>query len=676
MNIDPTWRLTNTNYIPYVVHEFNAYLTSDFAAKDGPNIGTSGKNLTISFLSMNRVNLSERLCDSLAQCIPDFAGEVLAVDNGSSPEELGQLRALLARQPYKTRLVELGLNRGVAGGRNSTIQHVKTDWLMCLDNDIYFVSNPLERIQRDIAVLGCHFLSLPLLEPDHRNIFAMGGLLHVSHDAEGNISVGGGSAYAQRSVDSFDGPGSLASFMYGGSCVFNVQTFKLVGGYDEALFIGFEDTDFSIRLFRQGYKVGVTGAIALVHDHPPPVSTGDIAYEQKRFSDQILRNSAEHLEKKYGYKFWDNVTEAWLCERQNALGLDQDSRSANFASAGPRPKVGLVIDTAGWAFDNIASQMTKHLSSEFEMEIIASYDIGDKLPLLLMLERFDLVHFFWRKDILSLLDPSLTGHLGKIGIGSSELFKRCLGNKPITTSVYDHLFLSRTEINDYKPVFETVTGYSVSSQRLYNIYSNIREYPTPAAVISDGVDLDLFFPNRARRFPTADQPLIVGWAGNSAWASEIEDFKGFHTILQPALTELAEEGVPVVGHFADRQSRMIPHRRMRHYYSSIDVFVCSSKIEGTPNPVLEAMACGVPVISTDVGIVPEVLGDLQQEFILPERSKECLKTVLRRLNDNREILPKLSEENLLSVQSWAWSHKVRKFEPFFRDMLQLFHQKM
>jgi glycosyltransferase involved in cell wall biosynthesis len=84
------------------------------------------------------------------------------------------------------------------------------------------------------------------------------------------------------------------------------------------------------------------------------------------------------------------------------------------------------------------------------------------------------------------------------------------------------------------------------------------------------------------------------------------------------------------------------------------------------------MACGVPVISTDVGIVPEVFGPKQQEFILRERSKECLKDALRHLHQNRSLLEQLSEENLSSIQSWAWPEKARLFGPFFEQMMAKF----
>ena len=65
--------------------------------------------------------------------------------------------------PYKCRCVEFGQNFGVSGGRNRLYREVKTEWIFQLDNDVYFISNPLKKIQKDIAVLGCHFLCVPVL---------------------------------------------------------------------------------------------------------------------------------------------------------------------------------------------------------------------------------------------------------------------------------------------------------------------------------------------------------------------------------------------------------------------------------------------------------------------------------------------------------------------------------
>ena len=159
--------------------------------------------------------------------------------------------------------------------------------------------------------------------------------------------------------------------------------------------------------------------------------------------------------------------------------------------------------------------------------------------------------------------------------------------------------------------------------------------------------------------------IVIGWVGNSEWSGEIEDFKGFKTILKPAIEELIKDGYNIEEYYADRQIRMIPHKEMCKYYSKIDVLICTSKVEGTPNPVLEAMACGVPIISTDVGIVPEVFGKLQSEYILKERTKSELKKVIIELIEKKQYLKDISKENLNSIKKWSWIEKTKEFKIFF-----------
>ena len=105
---------------------------------------------------------------------------------------------------------------------------------------------------------------------------------------------------------------------------------------------------------------------------------------------------------------------------------------------------------------------------------------------------------------------------------------------------------------------------------------------------------------------------------------------------------------------------------MPEYYSKIDLYICASINEGTPNPILEAMACGIPVISTDVGIVKEVFGDKQKKYILEERSEACLKNKIKMFIDNLDSIDELVDENLKQIEQWTWQRKAEEFREFFR----------
>ncbi|WP_454007183.1 glycosyltransferase [Alcaligenes sp. Marseille-Q7550] len=617
-------------------------LNKDLIAKGGANIGLDGENLTITFLSMNRASLSEKLLRSIRARMPGYKGKVLIIDNGSNVEELDKLRAVLHELKLDAKLVELGRNYGVSGGRNRTIPHVETDWIMFLDNDIYFVRNPLPRIQSDLSLLGCHFMSLPLLDPDGKTLFAKGGNIYVSFDDK-HVHVGAGSVSPQVETSDFDGQGFLSTFLFGGACVLKKQSFLKLGGYDEAMFIGFEDIDFSIRLFQEGAKVGTTGAVALIHDHPKPVTTEDIEYERTRFTRDILHQAAKHLERKHGFQFWSTGVEFWLRDKHRSLdisagapleGNDEVLEPALApAQVHGKPKIALVVDSDHWAFANIARQIVKHLGHRFDFQIIPTEVVDNIDQILVMTADCAVTHFFWREYLNLVRHEFAQGYARMMGFKPDVFVQKYVRDRVITTSVYDHLFLSDDEIQARIPLFnELVKGYTVSSQRLLDIYKNIEAYPAPAELAEDGVDLSLFKPVNLERFNTLGQrTLVIGWAGNSKWAAgQGEDFKGFHSILKPAVEQLQQEGLDIRLELADRQQGFIAHKDMPAYYAKLDVYVCPSKIEGTPNPVLEAMACGVPVITTDVGVVPQALGNDPFSLILPERSIDALKERLKK----------------------------------------------
>ncbi len=59
----------------------------------------------------------------------------------------------------------------------------------------------------------------------------------------------------------------------------------------------------------------------------------------------------------------------------------------------------------------------------------------------------------------------------------------------------------------------------------------------------------------------------------------------------------------------------IPHNDVPLWMNASDVILLSSLWEGSPNVIKEAMACNLPIVSTDVGDVKEVVGDTEGCYI-------------------------------------------------------------
>jgi len=68
----------------------------------------------------------------------------------------------------------------------------------------------------------------------------------------------------------------------------------------------------------------------------------------------------------------------------------------------------------------------------------------------------------------------------------------------------------------------------------------------------------------------------------------------------------------------------IPHEKLPEYLNRIRVIALPSYTEGLPNLMLEAMACGTPVVVNAVGVIPEIVQDGLNGFIMKDNSPACI----------------------------------------------------
>jgi colanic acid/amylovoran biosynthesis glycosyltransferase len=81
----------------------------------------------------------------------------------------------------------------------------------------------------------------------------------------------------------------------------------------------------------------------------------------------------------------------------------------------------------------------------------------------------------------------------------------------------------------------------------------------------------------------------------------------------------------------------LPQEQIKEKLQSADVFLLSSLSEGISNAILEAMSCGVPVVTTDCGGMREAITDGVEGFVVPLRDPAAMASALQSLWQNKNL---------------------------------------
>jgi len=117
-------------------------------------------------------------------------------------------------------------------------------------------------------------------------------------------------------------------------------------------------------------------------------------------------------------------------------------------------------------------------------------------------------------------------------------------------------------------------------------------------------------------------------------------------------------------------THFVPHvaqELLPKIYAAADLLVMPSKIEGFGLPVLEAMACGTPVVCSRATSLPEVGGDAVLYFD-PSNPEELADTIKRVLN-SRALQENLRARGLERAKRFTWEDSTRKHVELYRRLL-------
>ncbi len=178
--------------------------------------------------------------------------------------------------------------------------------------------------------------------------------------------------------------------------------------------------------------------------------------------------------------------------------------------------------------------------------------------------------------------------------------------------------------------------------------------------------------------PLRDRPVIVGFVGALDFRKGALEFAQAVRILakDPDLSFLIVGAGPlasaidlVLGDLREsgkvELKTFVTNEEMPDLFNKLRLCVMPSISEGLPNTLLEAMACGTPVLATPVGAVADVLEDGNTGFILPFNSPAMVADhVVRSLNAPGRELVSENARNLVE-KSYTYEAALQRYQEMF-----------
>lgn len=214
------------------------------------------------------------------------------------------------------------------------------------------------------------------------------------------------------------------------------------------------------------------------------------------------------------------------------------------------------------------------------------------------------------------------------------------------------------------PVVERLADVATfAGPALMHLHPGADRLKIPTMIVPPGVDVQKFRPSAENRMAIRqmlgipDDAPVVGMVGNVNPQKGTEYFVraavrvrvsipdvyfvivGMHGWTHAAHRSKLEREIAASGLTPDRLLFVGDQKDVHRWYPAMDVMLMTSvpRSEGTPTVILEAWACGVPVVATDVGAVDSLVTDGEAGFIVPPCDAAAISDRAVRLASDRHL---------------------------------------
>jgi glycosyltransferase involved in cell wall biosynthesis len=218
-----------------------------------------------------------------------------------------------------------------------------------------------------------------------------------------------------------------------------------------------------------------------------------------------------------------------------------------------------------------------------------------------------------------------------------------------------------------RPQADELRASGVPARRLHIVPNALAAHPAP---------LTRADARRALNLPV--DGMLAGWVGRVSREKGVDVFIDALSSIDDRVIQGAILGEgPERGTEAARAESIAPGRFLwlgavpdaARYFAAFDLFVMSSRAEGLPMVLLEAMAAGTPIVTTNVGGIPDLLSPAEGVLVAPEDPK-ALATAMRATLDDRAAATararaaQLRQRAEFDVGPWS-----ARYESIYRDLI-------
>lgn len=181
-------------------------------------------------------------------------------------------------------------------------------------------------------------------------------------------------------------------------------------------------------------------------------------------------------------------------------------------------------------------------------------------------------------------------------------------------------------------------------------------------VIPNGVDLDVFFPGDAalarHRLALPENAYVILFAANGIRRSDFKDFETLREAVRLVGEKIDKRPVLCVALGEAGETQHVGRARVQFvapksdpavvadYYRAADVYAHAAKEDTFPTTVIEAMACGTPVVASDVGGIPEQVQHGQTGLLVEPNDAARFGAYLTMILKNQGLRRSLAEQSI------------------------------